>query len=112
MITGLAKNLISLIFIIIIMLGFAYVAVCTVGNWQAMAGNQYNMPNANKAQYSLRIRNTGNVLLTNNLERQGDIYILDGYWQLDKSGRKFVYVDAQTRLDLNTFGKVEIIKRQ
>ena len=111
MIVGFTKNVIAVLLLIVLVLGIAYAAACIIGNVQMVSGNEYNTPDADEARYWLKIRNTGNVLMTNNLERQGDILILDGYWELDKKGKKFKYKDSQLSLDQSIFGKIEVIDR-
>ena len=111
MITGFAKNLVAGIFILAVVVCFAYIAACSISNWQMVYGNEYNIPDSNKAEYSLRIRNTGNILLTDKLERQGDILLLDGFWQMNPKGDKFKYTKELISLDQSIFGPIDVTKR-
>lgn len=111
MIAGALKNTIAIIFILFMILGFAYVAMCSYGNYQAIAGNEFRIPNVADAKYALRIANTGNMLFTNDLEVIDGVYLLDGFWQLDKN-EKFKFTDDEIAIDPKIFGRIEVSTRR
>ena len=59
--------------------------------------------------YLVLIKNTGNLLLTNDYEHQGNIYILNGFWEL--AGQKWKYRGYPLVLDEGIFGKIEVKRR-
>lgn len=105
------------ILVIILMIGFiAYFGMCVYSNFfspEATAG-QYDMPSSKEAAYSLLVKNTATVILTDDCEVFGsDIgsrtFYLTGYWEL--RGSKFEYVDATLSLPEQVFGEI-IMKRR
>lgn len=111
MISGAIKSVIGVLFLIFMVLAIGYVAACTIGNVQAFSGNEYHAPDEQEANYSVRIRNTGNVLFTDNIKREGELLFIKGFWELDKRGKKFVYRDMELTLDMEIFGPVEVKQR-
>lgn len=67
------------------------------------------MPDIEEATYSVLIKNTGNLLFTNDYEHYGNTYILKGFWEL--TGQKWTYRDSQLVLDEGIFGKIEVERR-
>ena len=109
MLQGLAKNIVAVFVIVAVAIVVAYGILTVVGNIQ-FAGS-YNLPDSDRAKYTLRIINTGNVLLAEKVESQGDVFVLDGYWELNKKGDKFVYREKVIRLDPGIFGVIEVRRR-
>lgn len=67
-------------------------------------------PNISKAQYTVYIKATGNVLLTDNYEHPTDnLYILHGYWEI--SNNKYKYHEGTITLDSLYFGDIIINRR-
>jgi len=81
-------------------------ALITIWGNVAETSGTIRMPNTEKATYSLLVRNTGLVLLTDDYEINGTRYTLNGYWEKIKN--KFVYRDAEKTLDSKLFGPIEI----
>lgn len=69
-----------------------------------------DMPDVERATYSVLIKNTGNLLLTSDYEHQGNIYILKGFWEL--TGQKWQYRGAELVLDEAIFGEITIERRE
>jgi len=73
-----------------------------------------DMPEADEAQYSIQIKNTGGMVLTDDYEVHGyqvgaRVYVLHGYWEL--SGKDFRYRDRDQVLDEAVFGEITIRRR-
>ena len=73
-----------------------------------------DMPEADEAQYSVQIKNTGGMILTDIYEVHGfqvgdRVYVLHGYWEL--SGKDFKYRDRDIVLDEGVFGEITIERR-
>lgn len=73
-----------------------------------------DMPDRDKAQYSLRIQNTGGLLMTDDFEEHGyqigkRVFVLHGYWEL--SGKDFRFRDQDIVLDEAIFGRITVEKR-
>jgi hypothetical protein len=111
---------------LILMLGvLAFVGTCS---WQLYQGNKTNdspaPPSIEKAEYSLRIKNTGVTVYSDKVmntpidtppgatwvTRQLYLYTLpDGYWEV--KGDKFVFRKVALTLDERIFGEIEMAKR-
>ena len=73
-----------------------------------------DMPEADEAQYSVQIKNTGGMILTNEYETHGyqvgaRVYVLRGYWEM--SGKDFKFRDRDVVLDEAIFGEIDIRRR-
>ena len=73
-----------------------------------------NMPDQSEAQYSVHIKNTGGMLLTDDYELHGGttgarVYILHGFWEM--SGKDFKFRDRDVILDEAIFGEITIRRR-
>lgn len=73
-----------------------------------------DMPEPDEAQYSVHIKNTGGMLLTNNYETHGyqegaRVYVIHGYWEL--SGKDFKFRDRDIVLDETIFGEITVRRR-
>jgi len=97
---------------VILVIGFilVYGGIVIYGNFFALNAAPYSMPDSDKASHSITIKNTGNTLLSNNVEQIGSVVILDGYWEL--VGQKFKYRDDKLVLDRVVFGPVTVRARQ
>ena len=99
------------ILMIILLIGFlSYGAVCVYGNFFSDRGNtETQMPRESEARYSLVVKNTATVILTNDFEVFGDevgsrVYLLHGYWEL--VGTEFKYYDSDIVLSEQIFGEI------
>lgn len=72
--------------------------------------NGVNPPDPEKAHYRLLIKANRNVLYTNDYNKDGTIYFLNGYWeQIDN---KYKYRKGTLQLDELTFGEIKITVRR
>lgn len=94
----------------------AFVGTCS---YQMFKGNKQGSspepPTALNAQYSLRIKNTGTTIYTNNMVKlpvnatQYSYTMPYGYWEANKD--KFIFKKARITLDERMFGEIEVKKR-
>lgn len=104
------KKIILIVILLVVVAVIFFIGVSVWANFfRAPEGSLPNMPDVEKASYMVLIKNTGNLLLTNEYEHQGNIYILNGFWEL--IGQKWKYQDSQLVLDEAIFGKIEIKRR-
>lgn len=99
--------------ILLILLGLLFmVGTCVYANFiQKPDLGIPELPEPKDAGYSVHIKNTGGLLLTNDIEIFGEdegskIYVLHGYWEL--SGQDFIFRDQDIVLNENIFGKITI----
>jgi len=104
------KRLIQIGVILVIGIIIVYGVVVLYGNFFVLNSSPYSMPDSDKATYSIAIKNTGNTVLSNNVEEIGGLVILDGYWEL--VGQKFQYRDDNLVLDKAIFGPITVRDRQ
>lgn len=95
--------------LLMVIVGVAYVGACVYGNYSPNITNPYKIPDADSAKYSVTVKNTGNLLYSNDVKQEGDIIIIKGFWELQ--GQKFVYRDIQFILDREVFGPVTVKER-
>lgn len=86
---------------------------------QLIKTTESKIPNFEDAAYIVRIKNTNNLLLTNDVQLilgygcddiNEDIYELHGYWRV--VGDAYEYVDKTLRLDEAVFGPIIVKRRQ
>ena len=86
--------------------------------WSCIGGQntpgQTDIPEVEEAAYSVYIKNTGNLILTNDYELIGSevgsrVFILHGFWEL--RGQDFVYKDGDIVLDEGIFGEITLKRR-
>ena len=75
---------------------------------------QPGVPKVDEASHSVYIKNTGNLLLTNDYEVLGEgigsrVFTLHGFWEM--RGQEFVYKDCDILLDERIFGEITIKRR-
>ena len=107
------KTLARIGFGIIIAVVVVFAGITIWGNL-APAPGEIKMPDSKEAQYSLTVKNTGTVVLSNAVEVMGEkvgarTYILQGYWELQ--GSKFVWKSGQLVMSEKVFGEVTMKKR-
>jgi hypothetical protein len=94
----------------------AYAGTCVYGNFFAPGTNPgIDMPKSDEARYSLIIKNTATVILTDDYEVFGETvgqrtYILRGYWEL--VGNDFKYYAEDITLPEEVFGEISIKLRR
>ena len=103
----LLKILLILI-ILIILAGLFWVGISIYHNFIKSPQGAASMPDKEEAAFTVLIENTGNLVLTNEYEKQGTAYILQGYWELEK---KWKYRSSELILDEAVFGKITIKRR-
>lgn len=105
-------RLIKIIMLVVLIATLAYLGTCIYGNFFAPGVNSgVDMPDSKDARYSLVVKNTATVILTNDYEIFGDdigkrIYILHGYWEL--VGNEFKYYKGDITLPEEVFGEINI----
>lgn len=90
----------------IAIIGLLYFGACVYGNVSALNSNPLHAPDANDAQYSISIKNTGNLLYSDSVSQDGDIITLDGFWTL--IGQKWQHKDTIVVLDQSIFGPITV----
>ena len=109
------KRIIKLLMIIVLIGVIAYGGMCVYGNFFGPdAVPSYEVPSKVDASYSLVVKNTATVILTNDYEAFGNevgsrVFYLYGYWEL--IGREFKYVEDTLVLSEQTFGEIELKRR-
>ncbi len=104
------KMILILILLVIVAVLFGVGVSVWANFFRTPEGAIPNMPNVEKATYSVLIKNTGNLLLTDDYENYGGFYILNGFWEL--IGQKWVYRETELMLDEAIFGKITIERRK
>lgn len=84
--------------------GMAFIDSCSRSNSTA-----FNKPEIGEAAYSITVENTRNVILADDLEDEGGIVTLYGYWEAREDG--YIYIDRVLKLDRAIFGKITISRR-
>jgi len=104
MLRGLIKVILTIALIVII--GYAGLVLysCTIGN-----PNNINAPEAENAAYIIKVENTGRIFLTNDYEKTGSVYKLNGYWVFE--GKKFEFKNKEYLLDEAIFGEITLRRR-
>ena len=105
--------MLKIIAIIVIIAFIGYGAFCCFAILNPQTGLP-DMPGQGEAQYSVRIKNTGGMLLTDDYELHGDttgarVYVLHGFWEM--SGKDFKFRDRDVILDEAIFGEITIKRR-
>lgn len=104
------KTMILILILVVIVAGLFWVGMSVYFNFfRTPEGALPEMPDIEDATYLVLIKNTGNLLLTDDYEHHGNIYILKGYWEL--TGQKWQYRGAELVLDEQIFGKIEVERR-
>lgn len=97
-------------FVVVIGIIAVYGALIIYGNVQALTEKEYSIPDISQAEYKIIIENTGNLLYSDDVEDNGRIIILNGYWDLQ--GKEFVYHNKMFPLDEDIFGPVTVTRRE
>lgn len=108
------RRIIRIIIIVVFIGLIAYFGMCVYGNFIEPSLSDIDLPDTSEASYSLLIKNTATVILTNDYEVFGDevgsrTYRLHGYWEL--RGNDFKYVASDIVLAEQIFGEI-ILKRR
>lgn len=104
------KRIIRIGGIIIIIIAVVYFGFTIYGNFFGPEANSgVKMPGESQARYSLVVKNTATVILTNDYDVFGEevgnrTYILHGYWEL--AGTKFKYYPDDITLSEQVFGEI------
>lgn len=108
-------TIIKVIILVVILGVIAYGGLVV---WSCLAGqnnpNQQDIPKVNEASHSVYIKNTGNLIFTDDYELIGSevgsrIFILHGFWEM--RGQEFVYKDTELVLDEGIFGEITVRRR-
>lgn len=109
----LAKIFMVVILVIVIVF-VGWIGLSVYSCFARQDTGQPNMPNQEKASYSVYIKNTGNLILTNDYEMHGAevgtrIFILHSFWEL--RGKEFKFVEGDVVLNEAIFGEITIKRR-
>lgn len=109
------KTILKGIVLVVILVLIVWVGITFYANACSNPKGHLDMPEANKAAYSVYIKNTSGLLLTNRYETIGTevgsrIYTLHGFWEV--RGSKFVYKKTDVILDEAVFGEINIRRRK
>ncbi len=110
---GLFKSIIKLLLLVVMVVGLVYAGACSWENYQA-SQPAYATPKAEVAQYSFRIRNTGNIVLSNEYSQVGNVigkrtFNLKTFWELWDN--KFILRKTPLKLEEANFGVIDVRKR-
>ena len=94
-------------------IGLGYVGLVV---WSCAVGppGQLDIPDVDKAAYSVYIENTGNFIFTDDYELIGNevgkrVFILHGFWEM--RGQGFTYQEGDLVLDEGIFGEITLKRR-
>ncbi len=110
------KGILKVIIIVVILVVLAWVGLTCYSNFFAKPNTgQTDMPSQDEASYSVYIKNSGGLLLTNDYEVHGSeagsrIFILRGFWEL--RGQEFEFVAGEIVLDEAIFGEITLKRRE
>ena len=106
------RRIFRVLMIVGLVILIVYIGACVYGNYFADDGS-IKLPSIKNAPYSLIVRNTATVILTDEHEVVGEegsrVFTLYGYWEL--VGGEFEYVDSTIILHEEVFGKINIKRR-
>ena len=106
------KRIFRIIMVVGVVIFIVYIGACVYGNYFVDDGST-KFPSVKNAPYSLIVRNTATVILTDEHEVIGEegsrIFTLYGYWEL--VGSEFKYVDSTIILHEEVFGVINIKRR-
>lgn len=108
------KTIIKFIIIVALIAFLGWLGACVYSNFIATPEGTLDMPEAEKAAYSLLIKNTGGILLTNDYDVEGTavgsrVYTLHSFWEV--KGKKYVLKKADITLDEAIFGEITVRRR-
>ena len=108
------SKIFMVIILVIIIVVIAWVGLSVYSCFARQDVGMPDMPDQEEASYSLYIKNTGNLILTNEYEMHGAevgsrIFILHSFWEL--RGQKFIYKDTEIILNEAIFGEITIKRR-
>ena len=107
---GVLKKILIVLILLVVLAIVSYIGISIYAAFINGPEGTSTLPDIEKASYLVYIENTGNLLLTDEYEHQGSIYILNGYFEL--IGQKWKYRSFEIILDEKIFGKIEIKRRE
>lgn len=113
---NIASLLLKILVIAVIALSVSWVGFSFYANRQIE--NQQNQqvtpippfPDKKLAKHLVILKNTGETLLSNNITGSGSIHVLNGYYEMGNSNRKWIYHNAVLRID-EKYMPVQIVAR-
>ena len=85
-----------------------YAGACVYANFIAGDGKP-EIPSAEKAQYAVQIKSTGQILLAQKVSDKGQLVTLTGYYEYN--GKKFIFRKGTVTLDERLWGPVTVTRR-
>jgi len=101
------KRYIKILLLLILLLGIAWIIIGVVDSCQG--DDLAKPPDVTKALYKVQVMANRNILYTNDYEKDGAEYLINGYWEQIKG--KYRYRDSQLILSEYTFGEIKITVR-
>jgi hypothetical protein len=84
-----------------------YAGACAYSN---LSNKGPSIPDSTKAPWVFTLRYTGQQILSTDYKIQGNIYILNNYWEEVKGG-SYRYKKATIKLDPSIFGPIGLSRR-
>ena len=109
------SNVIKVIILGVVLVFIAWIVLTCYSNFIAKPSmGQTDMPGQEEASYSVYVKNTGNLILTDDYEVHGSevgsrVFILHSFWEL--RGQGFEFVEGDVILDEAIFGEITIKRR-
>lgn len=109
----IVKGLILIIALLLIVGVVGYFALGVINSCMGPP-NMPDIPKSDEAAYSLSVKNTGKLLLTDDYEVMGvdvgsRVFILHGFWEL--TGQDFKFKPGDIVLDEGIFGEITLKRR-
>lgn len=111
------KKILGFGILVVLIAAVVYGGMAVYANFIQKPGNgaDLKLPDKDKAQYSVMVKNTGGLMLTNNYEQFGQtvgsrVFVLHGFWE--RTGQDFIYRKADLPLDEKIWGIIVITRRQ
>ena len=107
-------TIIKWIILLALLAVIGYVVLMVLQCQGTLGPNQPDIPKVDEAAYSVQIKNTGNLLFTDDYELVGSevgkrVFILDGFWEM--RGQNFKYNAGEIVLDEGIFGEITVKRR-
>jgi len=109
------SGIIKVIILVAVLVFLAWIGLTCYSNFIAKPSiGQTDIPEKVEASYSVHIKNTGNLILTDDYEVHGSeigsrVFILHGFWEL--RGQDFEFIESDIVLDEAIFGEITIKRR-
>ena len=108
------STIIKGVILVAVLVFLVWLGACVYSNFIAQPAVQMDAPDSSKAAYSVYIKNTGGLILTDDYETNGTevgsrIFLLHGFWEV--KGQKFSYKATDLILNEAIFGEITVRRR-